>query len=82
MKNKILNKKNLKIFLLTIILISIIISAYCIIIVPSVKEIIENVKIPEINIETDFKKLTREGLEYSINVNVFNPNDIEIKKEG
>jgi len=79
MKNKILNKKILKIFLLILILISIIVSAYCIIIVTSVKEIIENVKIPEVNVEADFEKLTGEGLEYSINVNVFNPNNIEIK---
>ncbi len=79
MKNKILNKKILKIFLLVIIIISIIITAYSIIIVTSVEEIIENVKIPEINVETDFEKLTGEGLEYSISVNVFNPNNIEIK---
>jgi LEA14-like dessication related protein len=79
MKNKILNKKVLKIFLVLIILVSIIISAEFILIVTSVEEIIENVKIPEINIETDFEKLTGKGLEYSISVYVFNPNNIEIR---
>ncbi|MCJ7570776.1 MAG: hypothetical protein MUO82_02720 [Candidatus Thermoplasmatota archaeon] len=79
MKNKILNNRKLKIFLLIIILTSIIISEYCIIIVTSVKEIIENVKIPEVNVEIDFEKLTGEGLEYSVSVKVFNPNNIEIK---
>ena len=79
MKNKTLNKKILKLFLLVIIIISIIITSYSIIIVISVEEIIKNVKIPEINVEIDFEKLTGEGLEYSISVNAFNPNNIEIK---
>jgi LEA14-like dessication related protein len=79
MKNKILNNRILKIFLVIIILISIILFGYFVINITSVKETIENVKIPEINVEADFEKLTDEGLEYSINVNVFNPNNIEIK---
>ncbi len=79
MKNKILNKKILKIFLSLIIIIYIIITSYSIIIIISVEEIIENIKIPEVNVKIDFEKLTGEALEYSISVNAINPNNIEIK---
>jgi LEA14-like dessication related protein len=78
MKNEINNKKVLKIFLVAIMIVSIIIIEYFFI-VTSVEETIENIKTPDIIVETEFEKLTEEGLEFSVSVNIFNPNNFELK---
>lgn len=78
MKNGISRKKILKIFLIVVILVSITFTEYFLI-VYSVEETIEDLNIPEITLETEFKKLTEEGLEFSVSVNIFNPNNFELK---
>ena len=78
MKNEINSKKILKFFLIGAILLSITITGYFFI-VCFVEETIEDIKIPEITVETEFEKLTEEGLEFSASVNIFNPNNFELK---
>ena len=78
MINKINSKKILKIFLIAVILVSIITTEYFLI-VCFVEKTIEDIKIPEITVETEFEKLTEEGLEFSVSVNIFNPNNFELK---
>jgi len=78
MKNEINSKKILKIFLIVAILVSITVTGYFLI-VCFVEETIEDIKIPEITVETEFEKLTEEGLEFSVSVNIFNPNNFELK---
>lgn len=74
MKKKINSKQILKIFLVFILVVSIIIIEY-ILIATSIEETIENIKTPDIIVETNFEKLTEEGLEFSVSVNIFNPNN-------
>jgi len=77
--SKNLNSKSiLKIFLIVIIIVSIITVEYFLILI-SLEETIDNIKIPDIIVETEFEKLTEKGLEFSISVNVFNPNNFELK---
>ena len=78
MKNKNNGKKLLKIILIMIALVSIITTEYFLI-VNFVEEKIENIRVPEITVETEFEKLTEKGLEFSISVNIFNPNNFELK---
>ena len=78
MKNKNYPRRFLIIFLVILMLIIIIITEY-LLIVTSVEETIDNIKVPEIFVETEFEKLTEEGLEFSVSVNLFNPNDFELK---
>jgi LEA14-like dessication related protein len=78
MQNEIINKKVLKTFLVVIMIVSIIIIEYFFI-VTSLEETIENIKTPDIIVETEFEKLTEEGLEFSVSVNIFNPNNFELK---
>jgi len=78
MKNEVNSKKILKIFLIVAILVSITVTEYFLI-ASSVEEIIEDIKIPEITVETEFEKLTEEGLEFSVSVNIFNQNNFELK---
>jgi len=78
MKNKNYPRKFLIIFLVILMLIIIIITEYLLIVI-SVEETIDNIKVPEIFVETEFEKLTEKGLEFSVSVNLFNPNDFELK---
>jgi len=78
MKNKINSKQILKIFLVFIMLVIIITIEY-ILITTSVEKTIDNIKIPDIFVETKFEKLTEKGLEFSVRVNIFNPNNFELK---
>jgi len=77
MKNRNYTGKILIKFLVILVIIVVIITEY-LLIVRSVEETINNIEVPEIFVETEFEKLTEEGLEFSIIVNLFNPNDFEL----
>jgi LEA14-like dessication related protein len=78
MKNEIKSKKIQKIVLIVVILVSISVTEYFLIFY-SVEETIEDLNIPEITLETEFEKLTEEGVEFSLSVKIFNPNNFELK---
>jgi len=44
----------------------------------SLEEIIGNIEIPDIDLEFYFDNLTRDGLEFTAGINIYNPNDIGI----
>jgi hypothetical protein len=44
----------------------------------SLEEIIDNIEIPDIDLEFTFDDLTNEGLEFTAGINVYNPNNIGI----
>jgi len=44
----------------------------------SIEEIIDNIEIPDIDLEFNFNELTEEGVEFTAGINVYNPNDIGI----
>jgi len=78
MKNEINSKKILTIFLMVVILLSITVTEFFLI-VGFVEKTVENITIPEISVETEFEKLTEEGLEFSVSINIVNPNNFELK---
>jgi LEA14-like dessication related protein len=45
-------------------------------VITSLEEIIDNIEIPDINLEFGFKDLTKEGLEFTAGINIYNPNNI------
>ncbi|KYK32901.1 MAG: hypothetical protein AYK22_06870 [Thermoplasmatales archaeon SG8-52-3] len=46
-------------------------------VIASVKEIIDSLDIPDINMELGFENITEEGIEFTVNVELFNPTKIE-----
>lgn len=46
-------------------------------VIASVKEIIDSLDIPDINMELGFENITQEGIEFIVNVEIFNPTKIE-----
>jgi LEA14-like dessication related protein len=46
--------------------------------ITSLDEIIDNIEIPDIDLEFSFEDLTDEGLEFIAGINIFNPNNIGI----
>jgi hypothetical protein len=46
-------------------------------VIVSVKEIIDSLDIPDINMELGFENITKEGIEFKVNVEIFNPTKIE-----
>jgi LEA14-like dessication related protein len=46
-------------------------------VIASVKEIIDSLDIPDINMELGFENITQEGIEFTVNVELFNPTKIE-----
>ena len=46
--------------------------------ITSLDEIIDNIEIPDIDLEFSFDDLTDEGLEFTAGINIFNPNNIGI----
>jgi len=77
MKNKISSKRILKVLLIFTLLISIIIMEYMLI-ATSVKESIDDIKTPDTIVEINFEKLTEKGLEFSVSINIVNPNNFVI----
>ena len=63
MTNKILYKKILIIFLSLLTIVSITIAAFSTLLLISINNTIENVKIPEVNIQADFE-IRRGNLDY------------------
>lgn len=47
-------------------------------VITSLEEIIDNIEIPDMDLEFNFDNLTREGLEFTAGINIFNPNNIGI----
>lgn len=78
MESEIIRKKILKLFIIVLILICLIFTEYFIIF-HSVEKTVDDINLPNITFQTELEKITEEGLEYSVKVNIYNPNNFDLK---